>query len=418
MSDIIKARLEVGLLFILLLFAMPHGGMEFDLEFWQNWAVYIHKYGLGNAYNNPEINYHPIVLYILYLYGQLQGSEQLIRENIYLVKYATLLFDFLPIVVLCCFRQRLIRRKIPYMFLLLNIAYLFNTVIWGQVDGIYTNLTFLAIIFAGEKPVLSIWLFTVALLTKLQAIVFLPILFLLLFYSIQNVKQVAAGLFLSIATIFIVLLPFVLAGTAYKFLHVVTHGVGFYHNLSLGAFNMWYLFYHDVFHIMDNGKFIVLTYMQTGLLIFFVLSGITLLPLIARSIQLRFRRDCQRDGEDILQLVTLTCALITLYFFYFNSQMHERYAHPMIIFLFFYGVLSGNYKVYMLASIPYLLSLDKCYPDFFPIHHYKIIFASKVIAIWYTLTLAYAMYEFFRQYKIKDSINEIKGAFKRPLTGS
>jgi len=107
------------------------------------------------------------------------------------------------------------------------------------------------------------------------------------------------------------------------------------------------------------------------------------------------------DG-DAYQLLFLATGLLTLYFFYFNTQMHERYANPIIIFFFFYGVVSKNYKLYILASIPYLLSLDKCfsYPDgYLPVVHYKIIYASKIIALWYTATVIYGSWLFYQLVK-------------------
>ena len=59
-------------------------------------------------------------------------------------------------------------------------------------------------------------------------------------------------------------------------------------------------------------------------------------------------------------------------------------------------MVSRNYKLYILASIPFLLSLDKCMPDYLPIVHYKFIYASKVIALWYTATVIYGSYLFYK----------------------
>ena len=108
-------------------------------------------------------------------------------------------------------------------------------------------------------------------------------------------------------------------------------------------------------------------------------------------------------------MLFLSTGLLCLFFFYFNSQMHERYAHPIIIFFFFYGVASGNYKLYILASIPYFLSLDKLFPDFLPVVHYKIIWASKVIAIWYTLAVAYGSWLYFKAYRIRNEYRALMG---------
>ncbi|NDC40748.1 MAG: hypothetical protein EBZ77_04225 [Chitinophagia bacterium] len=116
----------------------------------------------------------------------------------------------------------------------------------------------------------------------------------------------------------------------------------------------------------------------------------------------------QRNQYKVIDRVTyellfLGTGLVCLYFFYFNAQMHERYAHPIILFFFFYGAASGKYWLYILASIPYFLSLDKCFPDYLPVIHYKFIFASKIIAIWYTATVVYGTWlyiQLVRQQKL------------------
>lgn len=402
-----KARIEIGLLFILLVFIIPTRYMTYDMELWTDWALQIHRHGLTNVYNNPTVNYHPVFLYVIYLYDLIQGSEEYIRANITYLKLVPLVFDFLPIVVLCCFRQRLVQATIPYFYLLLNIAYLFNTLAWGQMDSIHTNLVFLALLVAFYAPVGSALLFALALGTKLQAIIFLPPLLLVWLYSIRGFRQVIGIVLGTAGMLVLVSLPFLLAGRFGQLWHVVTHAVGFYPNISVGAFNFWYLIMQrNPYHTMDYETFFIFSYKQWGMVLFFLASGLTLLPLAFRMWRLRLQKAANID--DTKQMLLLATGLITLYFFYFNTQMHERYAHPILIFFFFYGVYSKNYKLYILASIPYLLSLDKCFPDYLPIVHYKFIYASHIIAIWYTLTLAYSMYLFFKAYGIRREYAALK----------
>jgi hypothetical protein len=151
MTDLKKARIELALLFTLYVVLLPRVYMVYDMGFWQQWAVTIHRSGLGNAYNS-SINYFPIYLYALYFYDLLQGTEANIIHNINNIKILFVAFDFLPLVVLCAFRQRLLQFKIPYLFLLLNVAYVFNSMVWGQIDSIYVNLGFLALVTAVSLP--------------------------------------------------------------------------------------------------------------------------------------------------------------------------------------------------------------------------------------------------------------------------
>jgi Gpi18-like mannosyltransferase len=407
-----KARLEIGLLFLLFIIILPRQYMDYDMSFWRQWALYIHEHGVSNAYNSGT-NYLPVYIYILYAFDLMQGSAEAISRNIWQIKLVPMFFDFLPFFVLCCFRQRLFPFKTPYLFILLNIAYLFNSMIWGQIDSIFTNLCFLAIIVAFRYPVAAILLFLLALNTKLQAIVLLPVLGCVLVYSIRNVKTAVIGLISAIALQTVILLPFLSNGAIDKITAIPIHAVDLFPKLSICAFNIWYIIEPgNPYFIDDKATYFILSYKQIGLILFFGFSAAVLLPLLFRL--LRHRRQEMQPDTNTWELLFLSTGLASLYFFYFNSQMHERYAHPIIIFFFFYAVLSKNYIPFILSSIAYFLSLDKCFPDFLPIKHYKIIFASRVIAAWYTVALAYTTIVFIRKFPLLAEWKALRQSEARP----
>ena len=396
-NSLTKARIELLLLFILYLFILPRVYMDYDMGFWRQWALQIHQHGLTNTYNS-SINYFPVYIYGLYIYDLLQGTEANIIHNINSIKILFVCFDFLPLVVLCAFRQKLLTFKIPHLFLLLNVAYVFNSMVWGQIDSIYTNLAFLAIITGILYPVGGLLLYVLALNTKQQAIEFLPIMAIVLFYSIRNLKTVAIALTCAVALQLALLLPFISTGGAGKLSQIAMNTVGLYHNLSISAFNIWYIIARgNPYFINDTDTYILLSYRTIGLMLFGIAALLVLIPLFKRVLLLR-KSNLSFD-EQSYKLLFLGTGLLCLFFFYFNTQMHERYAMPIIIFFFFYGVAPRNYKLYILASIPFILSLDKAFtfPDgYLPIVHYKIIYASQVLAIWYTATVIYGSYVYYR----------------------
>ena len=51
--------------------------------------------------------------------------------------------------------------------------------------------------------------------------------------------------------------------------------------------------------------------------------------------------------------------LSILGFFFFNTQMHERYSHPAMLMAFLYGILNKNYWIYGITSIAYFLNMEK-----------------------------------------------------------
>jgi hypothetical protein len=397
-TSLTKTRIELLLLFILYLVILPRVYMTYDMGFWREWALYIHQHGLANAYaSTSPINYFPVYVYGLYIYDMLQGTDANIIHNINNIKIIFLCFDFLPIVVLCAFRQRILSFKIPYLFLLLNIAYVFNSLVWGQIDSIYTSLAFLAIVAGIFYPVTGILLYLLALNTKPQAIEFLPVIIAVLLYSVRNFKTAAMIIAGLIALQVLLLLPFISNGGPGRLLFFASHAVGLYHNLSICAFNIWYLITNgNPYYINDNAIYFLFSYKVVGLILFSI-SGIAILWPMIKSIWNLRKKELAFDNTTY-KILFLGTGLLCLCFFYFNSQMHERYAHPVIIFFFFYGVVSKNYKLYILASIPYFLSLDKCfsYPGgYLPITHFKIIYASKIIAVWYSITLVYGAYLYY-----------------------
>src|ERR1700761_5398419 len=119
-KSLLQTRVELGLLFLLYLLILPKTYMEYDMGYWRQWALEIHHHGLANVYNST-INYFPVYIYGLYIYDWLQGTDANIINHINNIKILFVCFDFLPIVALCCFRQKILAFKIPYLFLLLNI---------------------------------------------------------------------------------------------------------------------------------------------------------------------------------------------------------------------------------------------------------------------------------------------------------
>ncbi len=408
-----KARIEIALLFLLYLSFMPQVYMDYDMGYWQQWAVYIHQHGLRNAYDSGT-NYFPIPIYILYFFGKLQGTDPNIIAHINSLKMFFLFFDFLPVFVLCCFRQKILSFKIPYLFLLLNVAYLFNTMVWGQIDGAYANLAFLAIITAILYPVTGALLYLLALNVKPQVIALAPIVGLVLIFSIRNIRTFLFAAITTIAAQFILLLPFLQTGGIKKLIHIATHTVDLYNQVTIFAFNFWYIVdWGNPNLTNDKDTFILFSYKTIGLTLFTISALLVLIPLFIRII--RERRQ-QIFTIDSYKMLFLAGGMLSLYFFYFNTQMHDRYAHPILIFFFFYGVLSKDYKLYIISSIAYFLSLDKAFPDYPPFIHFKILYAARVIAFWYTAAVVYGTYLWFRNYSPKKLTYESR--HHNPITQS
>jgi hypothetical protein len=395
MAELSKKYISLCLFFFLLFFViMPHGGFGFDIWCFQEWAVYIFQHGLKDTYNSGT-DYLPLFHYILKIYGYFQGSVDNILNNIHYLKSITLIFLFVTgffialIIKTAIDRWDVIILKIT-VFYLINIAILYNTVIWGQVDAILTCMVFIACYFAFKKRVLfSLIFILLAINFKLQAIIFVPIVGLLIIpviissYSIKNiVKWILIPLFMQI----LIILPFIMSETLPNLWGVVTGSFGKYPFISMNAFNMWDLLLpgEDLRGMLDNIQFLKVSYKNWGLGLFFISSGIALFPLakygylsITKKIELKIP----------LEQFLIVCALIPLLFFYFNTQMHERYSDPTFAFLIAYAIYKNKPVVATIGCLAYFLNLEAVL-HFMQLYNYKtLIFNRKFISFLFLLTI-------------------------------
>ncbi len=450
MPKLWRVRISLFLFFILVVILMPWHAIPykpFDFRYWQQWAGYMYSHKYADIVNLHGVSYPPIILYILYLFAKTQSSIEAINQNIYFIKIVPLFFDMLPIIILCGFWQATfyrsrsgsrdsppwrgrggstrvlavekdpsrtpahagfqpsssnfppINKHIPYWALLLNIAYLYNSIIWGQMDSIYTSFCFLAIFVAITNPLASLLLFVLALNTKLQSIIFLPVLLILWLQSVHSSKTVLKMLVSSLVLQCIIVLPFIIAGNLAKLWPTMTFAAGYYSFVSNSAHNIWWglLLLHKLpYQIQDSETFFIFSYKVWGYIMFFTTSGVALLPLFLKALKLR--KEKQKPDDTFMGLLMLVSGIIALMFFFVNTQMHERYAHPMMIFFFFYGVYSKNYWLYILSSLCYLLNMDMGAPGLLPINYSLWVFNVSANVLYYTVLVAGCYFVLFRKY--------------------
>ena len=397
-----KIKLQLaGLLvmfFLFLAFALPRHFHHYDISTYMKWILLIHQNGLGAIYES-NTNYHPIFLYCMWLYQWFHGAEEVwLHQYKHFIKLFPLFFEILGAASIFLMVKLDYKNLFLPFILLFNIGYMYNALLWGQTDGIYAAFVIISVAFALRENIpLSILAYLLAINTKMQAIVFFPLVGLLwLPYLKKDPLKVATGVVMGVFLQLIILWPFIQAGTLDGLWQVVTGATSRIPWVSVFAYNIWYLFV-DEYHISDQGLFAMgLSYRAWGLMLFFISSFIAMWPLLVRT-YLVFTQRIKMDGA-FRQVVFLTGGLIAIGFFYFNTQMHERYAHPAIIFFFFYGILSRNYAPLILASLAEFLILEQNL-RFLQLQNYKVIlFNQQFIAILYFVTYLVALYDLYFEY--------------------
>jgi Gpi18-like mannosyltransferase len=378
------------LLFGLLLALAGATAHEGDREAWRSWAVHIFRHGLGNAYALPTLDYNPLYHYILWLYGRLAGSAAAIQAYSHGLKAFTLLFDFAGAILAASLLRGSWRRFLGSLWLLLNAGYLYNTLVWQQVDGIFTCLAFAAVLLAlRQKLAGSVVLYVLALNAKLQAIVFLPLLLLLwLPLGRKAPRRVLPALAAGTAVQVLLLAPFIWGGEqSYlgRILQINFSAVSVYPYTSVNAFNIWVLLMPDaLFWVPDTLVKFGLSYRHWGLLAFGGASALALLPVLLGSWQRLRCRAVFTPAQ--APLVLLVGGLIPLLFCFFNTEMHERYWHPAVLFLGAYALVSRRWLPFALVSVAYFLNLYTMFSHFhhrptWLVHHPQVVAALFALAL-------------------------------------
>lgn len=391
------------LLYVLLTLLGAKGEGQWDQYYWKIWAVNIFNNGLTNTYAIDINDYMPFFQYILYIYVKITASVALIEENIGFLKAFALAFDFLGI----WYVYKFLNKNTAFIALLLinmlNIGFNYNSLIWAQYDSIYATLNFIAVYYGFKrKTMLSAMFFVMAFNMKVQSVVLLPVIGYFYLDHIlvkKDWRSVVMPLLGMVVVQLFFLAPFFAApGGIMSVVKVITNSVGRYPNVSLNACNIWHLIIwrENLMNFPDNQiLFAGLTYKTIGLVMFFTASFVTLFPVL-KNLVLRFR------GKEPLILspekLMLICGLLYLCFYYFNTQMHERYYHPAMIFVVAYAFYKKKYVVYVLFSVASFLTLERVM-QWLDISYHTFIFSPVFIAVINTIIIAYMFYLLYRKPK-------------------
>ncbi len=396
----------LGAFYLLFLFISPTSNFYYDQYCWVEWTKFIHNKGLGNAYDSFT-NYSPAFLYVLKFYGWLAVSDQVITDNIHYLRNIVIIFDIAGIILAARIFQKFNINPLYSLLILFNVGYLYNTAVWGQVDCVYSFFAIAAIYFALNGRIVLACVFAVCSYNlKLQSIIFMQIIALLLAPHIIHSGKKILTIILSVSiTELIIFLPFIIQGHFNDAFHVSSRQVDAYPMISMHAFNLWYLLFpgKDCVTISDSGTFLGITYKKLGVFLFFLSSFIALLPLILNVI---------KYGKTFMSIENLiltlrTSLIISITFFFFNTQMHERYSHPAIILAGILFFLDKNYTVCILLSAAYVLNMEYVIHSLRLTNYNTFIFNPSFIASLYCISLVLLFIRQYRKYSLTYELNDL-----------
>ncbi len=373
-------------IYIAVVIIMPKFGHDYDIYCWGKWAVQLKSQGFVSAYDSTsEINYLPVFLYILKGFSMLFEVDR-IMPNIYLLKAITWVFDTATILLVCSLVKNESNRMRYMLFGLLNVGFFYNTIIWNQVDGILTFFIFASFYLGWHKKITaSILFFVLGLNFKLQGIIFAPIL-LLFWLPGLTLRKTLYYTFAAVLLQVIIVFPFLINGNLKNVVKVAFGSVDYFQFISMNAFNFWHLILTGNLRYMpDNEVFIMgMTHKTVGLILFCSAMCAICVPLYWRLLKAWQKK---MDADFGLKLMLVAMALCGYVFYYFNTQMHERYIHPVMIFLTALAFLYRHWVLWLLVTINYAISLEYIC-RYFELNNYEtLVFNPRFMAVNFTIGL-------------------------------
>ncbi|WP_157060232.1 hypothetical protein [Paenibacillus sp. P22] len=285
------------------------------------------QHGVRGSYLSSDMqNYPPVFIAILEGYGHVLdflGIE--IRTAHLSSKMLPILFDLGTMAaLLLLFRRWTCKRRLTLLACLaFNPALLADGAVWGQIDVFHSALMAISVLLVLTQPLAAGILIAVALLSKFQAIVVLPVLGALLLRQLLRRDWRRPLLFIAGFAIPSALTAgwFAMKGALDDMVRMAyLSATDMYPQLSLNAFNLWYhLFTNPSVHD-DTIFFGGVSYKTFG----FILLGVVCLFVAAYILLLR-------DLKTVHLLKA--AALVNLAFFLLPTEIHERYGVPAMLFL-------------------------------------------------------------------------------------
>lgn len=390
---------------IRMLFASVIQGHPIDFIDFNGWANHVYTRGLPNFYGGGMfVDYPPGYIYVLYVVGWLKhlfavGIDS--GANILLIKLPAMTADLLA----GCFLYRLAAKRFGSaagtglaLLYMLNPCIFVNSVVWGQIDAVFTLFILLATHALTEKkvPTASVY-YVIALLIKPQALVFAPLLLFALIEQ-RNWKIAGRSVLYGAAAFTLCLLPFSLHQDPFWIVRQYKEMFGMYPYLSVNAFNLY--------------AFLGLNAAPAGP---YQLLDILLVIVIAGFAAYLFfkSKDAAKYAYIGLLLVLLVFAL--------KAGMHERYGFPAVaLAIMSYIQLRDRRLLYLFAVLGMTHFANAAYVLKFSFNeHYYIANSDifmKMIALANLILTCYAVklgYELLVRQKPKQKQAPINAAARR-----
>ena len=322
-----------------------------DMGTWLGWAGRLSSLGFAKFYSDQTwTQYTPGFMYYLWAIGKVGLVQEMA------IKIPSLFADISVGVLIYSLLKKINSKLALASFFLytLNPVVIFDSSVWGQIDGILTLFLFLSAYCLIEKRnfTLSVFFWSVAFLIKPQAIAILPVFLAAIILKKFKWREILIAIGVGVFSFFALSLPFFPDNPLLGLPKLVISMSKDYSYTSVNAFNIWSWV---GFWKPDTLKFLGLTLATWGVILF----GFSVL----------FATFSFRNKLGNKYNWYLFFAVLSLCFFVFPTRVHERYLFPFFAFLLTSAGLSKSvnlFGIYIIASFASFLNLYYPYSYYYP----------------------------------------------------
>jgi len=273
-NQYIAIVIALSVSFIIRMYLSQFEGHKYDIALFKNWSHGVYLTGFSDFYHSVKSDYPPLYIYILWAVGAFYklfiSSSFDIHSPVFIIflKTPAILADIATASLIFLIVRKYGSFKLAFISMVsyaFNPAIIYDSAIWGQVDSVYTLFFMLALmLFVLDKPTLSGISLAIAILTKPQSLVIVPLFALLMIkkYSPFTFVKVSIA---SFAAFVLVALPFYLNTSIFDLFRLYLSSYAQYPYNSLNAYNIWA--FTGLFK-PDNTEFLYMTYRMWGYLLF------------------------------------------------------------------------------------------------------------------------------------------------------
>lgn len=393
----------VGIALLIRLLLIPNPGFEADISFWKSWGLATVDKGIieglkvtNNNYPTPFAYVLGAMVWVYTLFADPHHFNEFWKNTnllfLAISKSLPILADFGIAGIILFIGKHAKRLGFPALspgvYWILCIGYLLNPISlmdgawWGQVDSLGVFLFLCSLFFAlRSRFLLAGAVFMLAMMTKLQNMIYGPLFFLFLWQTggFRALIQALAGATLGF---FGLNIEFLITRNMDRVIASLTENYDYFPWMSLHAYNLWW--------IVTGAKGMATSDKLTMVgLLNAKTVGLTLFSAFYLFASLRQLFEKKAPLKTFLEsLITVNAA-----FFLFQTQSHDRYAFPLVVFLLLWSIFLKHHNrffiLYSIFSLFYFYNLHTALVVNYP--HNGLPLLSQMTQPFFTLTTAYIL---------------------------